>query len=552
MRSGRDWSIPGHSVSPQVCAALDVVKLLHNKLGARRGDRRRWQSQWLTKRLMCQLQDALAFGSCSLPQWCFSIPRYLPFLFSLESRQRLLDCTGFGTSHALYRFQEHKVAAYRSKHAESMRQTQQQLARAREQQDIDAISRATDDLDIIEQRMYAKRIGAIASDLARVARSNILENAIRLVNLHHASKHVLEVQFHEEDGFGSGVTQNFYEAVSVALQRRGFNKEAMLWVSDARDDDWKIDPEGPFKYLINPDGLFPLPLPADAPRDVVERVETQFRFMGRLMGKACRDKFTVPLPLHPHFFEMLKGGSRASSLDLLRSFSRARDTLLPADDWTPQHLLEAYSVLVTEMRERCAELDEGGTRAVMAELASREFMSSYLHRSYQCSLAEFLQSSGANFVDPLTGTALCEDGGKRELTVENLGQYVDLVSCLWFDTGVRRQVDAFRDGINDVFSFASLEVVSSGRGGGRGEKGRERGGGVGEEEMEGGSGGGREEERLTNRSARTHTHKPYQRRPVDTQWRRFVRLTWKRVRCWANFQLSRDCELTALLLMPLI
>jgi hypothetical protein len=155
-RSGRDWSIPGHNISPEVCSALGVVQLLHQKLGAGRGDKRRWQSQWLTKRLMCQLRDALAFASCWLPQWCLRIPRFMPFLFSLEARQRLLDCNGFGSSYALYRFQEHKVAAYRIKHAESMRQTQQQLARAREQQDIDAISRATDDLDIIEQRMYRR------------------------------------------------------------------------------------------------------------------------------------------------------------------------------------------------------------------------------------------------------------------------------------------------------------------------------------------------------------------------------------------------------------
>jgi len=457
-RTGRDWTIPGHTVSPQVCSALDVVKLLHQKLGVRRGDKRRWQSQWLTKRLMCQLQDALAFASCCLPQWCASIPRFLPFLFSLESRQRLLDCNAFGSSHALYRFQEHKVAAYRIKHAESMRQTQQQLARARELQDIDAISRATDDLDIIEQRMYSKRIGAMASDLARVARGNILENAIRLVDLHHSSKHILEVQFHEEDGFGSGVTQNFYEAVSVALQVRSFNKLSMLWISDGRDDDCKIDPEGPFKYLINADGLFPQPLPATESPDVIAGVESQFRFIGRLMGKACRDKFTVPLPLHPHFFEMVKGTHSGSTLDVLRSFSRGRDTLLPSDDYTRQHLVGAYCVIVTEMQERSKGMDESARKALVAELEEREFMSSYLNRSYRCSLAQFLATSAASFVDPLTATALCEGGESLKLSVENLAQYVDLIATFWFDAGVRRQIVAFRAGINDVFPLTSLEV----------------------------------------------------------------------------------------------
>ena len=459
--SGRDSSFPGQSVSPQVCSALDVVKLLHDRLGPRRGDKRRWQSQWLTKRLMCQLQDALVFGSCWLPQWCLSIPRSLPFLFSLESRQRLLDCTGFGSSHALYRFQEHKVAAYRAKHAESLRQSQQQLARAREQQDIDAISRASDDLDIIEQRMYSKRIGAIASDLARVARGSILENAVRLVDLHHSSKHVLEVQFHEEDGFGSGVTQNFYEAVSVALQLRSFNDSEKLWVSDGRDSDCKLDPEGPFKYLINADGLFPQPLLPDAAADVVEKCVGRFRFIGRLLGKACRDKFTVPLPLHAHFFELVKGGYYGTTLDMLRAFCRGRDTLLPSDEWTPQHLLEAYCTVVLEARERSKGVDVIGRKALYAELHAREFMSRYLNRSYQCSLGDFLASSGATFKDPLTGAPLCAGGADRALQVENLDEYVELVAIFWFDTGVGRQIKAFRAGINDVFPFSSLQIFSA-------------------------------------------------------------------------------------------
>jgi E3 ubiquitin-protein ligase TRIP12 len=384
----------------------------------------------------------------------------LPFLFSLESRQRLLDCTGFGSSHALYRFQEHKVAAYRAKHAESMLKSQQQLARAREQQDIDAISRASDDLDIIEQRMYAKRIGAMTSDLARVARGNILENAIRLVDLHHASKHVLEVQFHEENGFGSGVTQNFYEAVSVALQLRSFNDEFKLWISDEHDQDCKLDPEGPFKYLINAQGLFPQPLPADASEAVVERVEAQFRFMGRLMGKAFRDKFTIPLPLHPHFFELVKGGNHTTHLDMLRTFSNGRDTLIPSEDWTPQHLLEAYSIIATELRDRSKGMDAASRATLYAEVSEREFMSTYLHRSYQCSLGEFLTATAASFVDPLTSTPLCVGGRERVLTVENLGEYVDLVASFWFVSGVRRQISAFCAGINDVFPFSALEVCS--------------------------------------------------------------------------------------------
>ena len=76
----------------------------------------------------------------------------------------------------------------------------------------------------------------------------------------------------------------------------------------------------------------------------------------------------------------------------------------------------------------------------------------------QCSLGEFLASNSSTMVDPLTGMALCEDGDKMPLTIENLGEFVELVATSWFDTGVRRQIDSFRAGINDVFPFCSLEV----------------------------------------------------------------------------------------------
>jgi hypothetical protein len=186
----------------------------------------------------------------------------------------------------------------------AVRAAQQRLAVAREHHDIDGIARATDDVDEIERRIYSRRIGAIASDLARVSRERILDNATRLLEYHASSKHLLEVQFVGEDGFGSGVTQNFYEAVSGTLQKRALNKETPLWITDGHDVEYSADPDGHYAYLTNAEGLFPQPLSQQAPK--LASVCDMYRFMGTLMAKACRDKFTVPLPLHPHFFVVLK------------------------------------------------------------------------------------------------------------------------------------------------------------------------------------------------------------------------------------------------------
>ena len=65
----------------------------------------------------------------------------------------------------------------------------------------------------------------------------------------------------------------------------------------------------------------------------------------------------MPLPLHPHFFEVLaglepggperggpeRGGpERGGRVRLLGSLGRAADALGPSDDWTPMDLLRAY------------------------------------------------------------------------------------------------------------------------------------------------------------------------------------------------------------------
>jgi len=72
------------------------------------------------------------------------------------------------------------------------------------------------------------------------------------------------------------------------------------------------------------------------------------------------------------------------------------------------------------------------------------------------SLREWLQAGGCAFVCPLTGASLCEGGEERELTVHNLQEYVHLLAQLWLADGVLAQAEAFREGVGEVFSMATL------------------------------------------------------------------------------------------------
>jgi hypothetical protein len=63
----------------------------------------------LNRRLLLQLDDALSITSGTLPSWCEVLTKACPFLFELSSREKLVRCTAFGISHAMYWLQEEQV-----------------------------------------------------------------------------------------------------------------------------------------------------------------------------------------------------------------------------------------------------------------------------------------------------------------------------------------------------------------------------------------------------------------------------------------------------------
>ena len=129
---------------------------------------------------------------------------------------------------------------------------------------------------------------------------------------HHAAcRNALEIQFEGESGFGTGVTQNFYSSVAAELLRAKTNAALPVWLADAADAGG-ADGDG---FIAHGGALFPRPLAADAAPETVAAVCAYFRFLGRLMAKACREQFIVPLPLSdlalPHGARVLFYGDGA-------------------------------------------------------------------------------------------------------------------------------------------------------------------------------------------------------------------------------------------------
>ena len=233
---------PPPGLSDQASAILSVLSVLHNvsasasRLAALSGERgasstgvatalalpsEAFLSSKLAGKMIRQLGDTLSLCSGSLPAWCADLARACPFLFPFEVRQQLFYCTTFGLARALHRM-----------HGQS-------------QENGAGGGAGSNGRDL--------RVGRLQRQKVRVSRDKILESAVKVFDMTPTHRMVLEVEFFNEVGTGTGPTLEFYTLLSKELQQRALG----AW----RD----ADPRGEKRGSVHaPHGLFPSPIPPGA------------------------------------------------------------------------------------------------------------------------------------------------------------------------------------------------------------------------------------------------------------------------------------------------
>jgi E3 ubiquitin-protein ligase TRIP12 len=201
------------------------------------------------------------------------------------------------------------------------------------------------------------------------------------------------------------------------------------------------------EYIHHHGELFPLPLPRGAPKQHVAAVCARFRFLGRLMAAACRDGFCVPLPLSRHFLHLARGGSLSHAA-------------LPPPS-AVGGVVYAYAAVAANLAAADCACASGETSDAERRLryeaeAEAEFACARLGMGSPLSLRDTLAAACTSFVCPLTGAPLCVDGGSRDVTVDNLQEFVSLVAQFWLADGVSQQASAFRLGVSDLCQDADV------------------------------------------------------------------------------------------------
>eukprot|EP00435_Cladocopium_sp_Y103_P036855 s1116_g9.t1 len=251
-------------------------------------------------RLSAKLEDLcshqVTLVSDSMPSWVLRLGTMMPRLFDRHCREVLLRSSAFGLPFAVHDRQTREV---NRRYSEVMKAAEGRVAQAKNMGDQRALSQAYEHLFELTKQISQDPevwIGSLTSELAKVDRERIWDQAAALAECCLSSSGVVEIQFKDETGFGRGVTQGFFSDVAKELQRSSNNSDVPMWAQC-------LESEG--EFLRSRRGLIVQPLASDDPR--LPEVLARFRALGRLLAIALRESFVVPLPLAATVLCQLRG-----------------------------------------------------------------------------------------------------------------------------------------------------------------------------------------------------------------------------------------------------
>ncbi|XP_069494583.1 E3 ubiquitin-protein ligase HECTD1 isoform X3 [Ambystoma mexicanum] len=445
-------------------------------------------SKKITTKIMQQIEEPLALASGALPDWCEQLTSKCPFLIPFETRQLYFTCTAFGASRAIVWLQNRREAT-----VERTRTTS-------------AVRR--DDAGEF-------RVGRLKHERVKVPRGDSLtEWAENVMQIHADRKSVLEVEFLGEEGTGLGPTLEFYALVAAEFQRTDLG----IWLCDddfPDDESRQVDLGGGLKppgyYVQRSCGLFTAPYPQDS--DELDRITKLYHFLGIFLAKCIQDNRLVDLPISKPFFKLMCMGDIKSNMSKLIYESRGdrdmhcmesqseasteegHDTLslgsLEEDSksefildppkpkppawfqgiltWEDFELVNPHRArFLKEIKDlsvkrrqvlsnKCLSEDEKNTK--LQELVLKNPSGSGPPVSIE-DLGLNFQFCPSSRVYGFTAVDLKPNGEDEMVTIENAEEYVDLMFDICMQTGVQKQMEAFRVGFNKVFPMEKLSSFS--------------------------------------------------------------------------------------------
>ena len=253
----------------------------------------------------------------------------------------------------------------------------------------------------------------------KVNRKGILDCGIKAMNSHGTSHALLEFDFFGEDGSGLGPTLEFYSLSAAALRELDFL--------------WRPTDKGT---------LFPAPLNPESFESGIRGVSIQkicqlFKLAGWLCARAIVDDRMIDLPFADIFWDLVLG-KHGTLIDLKRVDQRNGSFFLELD----------------RLRARKAAIMH--TPELTMEQKKRQVEGLTIGDGYKLSDIEL------NFVlQGFDHIELKRGGSDILLTLDNIDEYLDLTTIYTLYKTIYPQVNAFREGFEQVLSVESLKCFKA-------------------------------------------------------------------------------------------
>lgn len=200
-------------------------------------------------------------------------------------------------------------------------------------------------------------------------------------------------------------------------------------------------------YIYSPSGLYPAPLSRNAKTANVTKLCSKFQFLGKFLARAIMDFRILDIPFCQILYKWLLNQER--TLDV--------GDLATVDPVLAQSLGQMQQVV---QRKRQLEQDSSHTpdsRQLAVESLTLDGVP--------------IEDLGLSFALPGYPDIELKRGGKdMTVSIHNLEEYIKLVVQWTLLTGVKRQLDALRDGFNSVlplsnligFTYSEMELILCG------------------------------------------------------------------------------------------
>ncbi|KAG2219608.1 hypothetical protein INT45_011333 [Circinella minor] len=345
----------------------------------------------LTAKMNRQLEEPLIVASSCLPTWTYWLMQKTPYLFPFETRYLFIQCTSFGYSRLIARWQSLQM-------------------------------RNNGQRDDPHNQQQQPVLGRMERQKVRIVRSQMLESAIKILDLFGSAQSVLEIEYTGEEGTGLGPTLEFYAATSHEFCKKSLN----MW----RDDDEK---EG--DYVVTKQGLFPKPL-GKLSESSSTKVINLFKTLGQFIAKAMLDFRIIDFPFSEAFFKVALGKETPTK------------ALIAEIDSVLGKSLENLEAFVERKRSIYADtsLSAEQKKEAVADIKVQDNQIDDL-------CLDFTLPGNPDI-------ELKPDGAEIPVTIQNVEEFIELLEDMIAGSGVSNQFEAFRQGFNQLFAIDDLKVLT--------------------------------------------------------------------------------------------